>query len=239
MTSAGPTFFDQNRFSRRRFMQFSAVGAGAVAISPYLSKLKAFAAPPVADNQGHPRHHRPGRWQRRPEHGDPVRRRAVQQDSFVAQGHELAPHRQRARAAPVDAEAEERVSTTATSPSSAASGTTPPDLSHFTSGDIWMRGWGGKTPVTTTGWAGRFLDTLPNADHESLYGVSLHGSVNEHLWSAVAHPSSLPLNINGAFGIDRSNASDARMFDSIASFGSGASGLGPARRPLRHHRRWI
>ena len=33
-------------------MQYSAVGTGVVAVSPYLSKLQAFAAPPVADNQG-------------------------------------------------------------------------------------------------------------------------------------------------------------------------------------------
>ena len=52
----------------------------------------------------------------------------------------------------------------------------PPDLSHFSSGDIWMHGWGGAgTP--TTGWLGRFLDRLPNTAHESLYGVSLHGGV--------------------------------------------------------------
>ncbi len=39
----------------------------------------------------------------------------------------------------------------------------PPDLSHFTSTDIWMHGWGGGgTP--TTGWLGRFLDRLPNTD---------------------------------------------------------------------------
>ncbi len=85
-------------------------------------------------------------------------------------------------------------------------GYNPADLSHFTSGDIWMRGWGGSGMVTS-GWAGRFLDRLPNANHESLYGVSLHGSVSEHLQADVAHPSSLPLNIGGAFGIDRSDAS--------------------------------
>ena len=33
-------------------MQYGAVGTGVVAVSPYLSKLQAFAAPPVADNQG-------------------------------------------------------------------------------------------------------------------------------------------------------------------------------------------
>ena len=65
-----------------------------------------------------------------------------------------------------------------------------------------MRGWGGRNAVTS-GWAGRFLDRLPNAAHESLYGVSLHGAVSEHLQGDVAHASSLPLNIGGAFGIDR------------------------------------
>ena len=67
-----------------------------------------------------------------------------------------------------------------------------------------MRGWGGSARVES-GWAGRFLDRLPNAAHESLYGVSLHGSVSEHLTANVAHPSSLPLNIGDAFGIDRSD----------------------------------
>src|SRR5262249_34484649 len=52
MTESGPNLFERNIFSRRRFLQYSAVGAGVVAISPYLSKLQAFAAPPVADDQG-------------------------------------------------------------------------------------------------------------------------------------------------------------------------------------------
>ena len=52
MTTSGPTIFERNRFSRRRFMQYSAVGTGVVAVSPYLSKLQAFAAPPVGDHEG-------------------------------------------------------------------------------------------------------------------------------------------------------------------------------------------
>ena len=50
--------------------------------------------------------------------------------------------------------------------------------------------------------------------------------MSEHLQGDVAHPSSLPLNIGGAFGIDRTDPSDARMFDALASLGTGASGLG-------------
>jgi uncharacterized protein (DUF1501 family) len=105
-------------------------------------------------------------------------------------------------------------------------GYNPPDLSHFESTDIWKHGWGGSG-TRTTGWVGRFLDGLPNTEHESLYAVSLHGNVNTHLRGQVAKPSSLPLNIDDAFGIDRSDRSDARLYDAVESFGVGTSGLGP------------
>jgi uncharacterized protein (DUF1501 family) len=42
----------EGRFSRRRFLQYSAAGAGTIVIAPHLSKLEAFAAPPVGNNQG-------------------------------------------------------------------------------------------------------------------------------------------------------------------------------------------
>jgi len=224
VTSAGPNIFERNRLSRRRFIQFSAMGVGAAAVSPYLGKLRAFAAPPVADNQG------------------------ILVTINLAGGNDglnmVIPY--------ADAQyAKIRTTLNITNSLHIGSGLglhpsmpnlkarfdkgnvavirgvgyKPPDLSHFTSGDIWMHGWGGST-LTTTGWLGRFLDHLPNANHESLYGVSLHGSVSEHLQGDVAHPSSLPLSIGGAFGIDRSNASDARMFDSLATLGNASSGLG-------------
>ena len=49
-------------------------------------------------------------------------------------------------------------------------GYNPADLSHFSSTDIWTHGWGGSG-MPTTGWLGRYLDSLPNTAHESLYGV--------------------------------------------------------------------
>ena len=49
---ADESLFDRHAFSRRRFLQGTALTAGVVTLSPYLSKLEAFAAPPVADNQG-------------------------------------------------------------------------------------------------------------------------------------------------------------------------------------------
>jgi hypothetical protein len=44
--------FDLQSVSRRRFLKGSVMTAGAFAAAPYLSRLTAFAAPPVADNEG-------------------------------------------------------------------------------------------------------------------------------------------------------------------------------------------
>ena len=215
----------QAEFSRRRFLQFSAAGAGVVAASPYMSKLQAFAAPPVGDHQGI-------LITIQLSGGNDGLNMVVPASSAtyaslrptlkitnglsLPSGLALHPSLVKLKAR-FDAGKVAVVR---------GVGYQPPDLSHFTSSDIWMHGWGGSG-ARTTGWAGRFLDQLPNASHESLYGVSLHGSVNEHLIGATSHASSLPLNIGDAFGIDRSDASDARMFDAVTSFGSGASGLGP------------
>ncbi len=224
MTTSGPTIFERNPFSRRRFMQYSAVGTGVVAISPYLTKLRAFAAPPVGDHDGilvtiNLAGGNDGLNMVIP-YADPhyaSLRSSLRVTNALPIGAGLGLH-------PAMPKLKARFDQGKVAVVRGV-GYQPPDLSHFTSGDIWMHGWGGSTQVTT-GWAGRFLDLLPNAGHESLYGVSLHGSVSEHLQGAIAHPSSLPLNIGGAFGIDRSDASMARMFDALAGFGTGASGLG-------------
>jgi uncharacterized protein (DUF1501 family) len=224
VTTSGPNLFERNRFSRRRFMQYSAVGTGVVAVSPYLSKLQAFAAPPVADNQGilvtiNLAGGNDGLNMVIP-YADPQYphlRSSLRVTNSLPLGSGLGLH-------PAMPKLKARYDQGKVAVVRGV-GYKPPDLSHFTSGDIWMHGWGGSSAVSS-GWAGRFLDRLPNAAHESLYGVSLHGSVGEHLQGDVAHPSSLPLNIGGAFGIDRSDPSDARMFDALASFGAGASGLG-------------
>ena len=102
-----------------------------------------------------------------------------------------------------------------------------PDLSHFTSMGIWMNGWGGGSqPGGPTGWVGRYLDGLPNAASESLYGAVIGTSVPLHMVGAVARASGLPQNIGGAFGIDRRDPNDVRMFDALAAFSGAASGLG-------------
>ncbi len=224
MTTSGPDIFERHPFSRRRFMQYGAVGTGVIALSPYLSKLQASAAPPVADNQGilvtiNLAGGNDGLNMVIP-YADPQYphlRSSLRVTNPLPLGGGLGLH-------PALAKLKARFDHGKVAVVSGV-GYNPADLSHFSSGDIWMRGWGGRDAVTS-GWAGRFLDQLPNATHESLYGVSLHGAVSEHLQGDVAHPSSLPLNIGGAFGIDRSNPSDARMFDTLASFGTGSSGLG-------------
>jgi hypothetical protein len=56
--------------------------------------------------------------------------------------------------------------------------------------------------------------------------VTIGSSVPPHLVGQVSRASGLPLDISGAFGIDRSNANDRRMFDALASYGAGSTGLG-------------
>ena len=215
---------DLKSLSRRRFIKGSAMVAGAFTLAPYLSKLDAFAAPPVADNEG------------------------ILITIFLAGGNDglnmVAPVADPAYASLRPtlkiAGGYDVGSGLALHPSLAelkgrfdqgkvaivrGVGYQPPDLSHFSSTDIWMHGWGGGG-VPTTGWVGRYLDGLPNTEHESMYGVVLHGGVNEHLWGAVSNASSLPLSISGAFGIDRSDPSDAWMYDALINMGNGASGLG-------------
>ena len=224
MTTSGPTIFERNPFSRRRFMQYGAVGTGVVAMSPYLSKLRAFAAPPVAQNQGilvtiNLSGGNDGLNMVIP-YADPhypVLRSSLRVTNALPIGSGLGLH-------PALPKLKARFDQGKVAVIRGI-GYNPADLSHFTSGDIWMHGWGGGG-IVTSGWAGRFIDRLPNSDHESLYGVSLHGSVGEHLQGDIGHPSSLPLNIGGAFGIDRSDKSNARLFDAVASFGVGTSGLG-------------
>jgi uncharacterized protein (DUF1501 family) len=214
-----------NRFTRRRFVQYSAAGAGIVAISPYLTKLQAFAAPPVADNQGilvtiQLGGGNDGMNMVAPV-GDPkyaALRPSLKVAGTLSLGSGLAFH-------PSLVKLKARYSQGRVAVVRGV-GYDNPDLSHFTSTDIWTRGWGG-TGTPSTGWIGRWLDHLPNTAHESLYGVSLHGDVKPHLAGAVSHASSLPLSIGDAFGIDRTDPSDAHMYNELGGLASAPSGLGP------------
>ena len=220
-----PTLFGLDSVSRRRFLQGTALTAGAVAMSPYLSALQAFAAPPVADNQGilitiFLSGGNDGLNMVAPV-GNP-NYNALRPTIKLTSGHpvggglQLHPSLVKLKAR-FD---QDQVAIVR------GVGYQPADLSHFSSTDIWTHGWGG-TGTPMTGWLGRYLDSLPNTANESLYGVGLHGGVNAHLAGAVSQASSLPLSIDEAFGVDRSDPSDARLYDALISMGSGASGLGP------------
>lgn len=102
-----------------------------------------------------------------------------------------------------------------------------PDLSHFTSMGIVMNGWaGGSQPGGPTGWIGRYLDGLPNAASESLLAAVTGTSVPLHMSGSVARASGIPLSIESAFGVSRTDPSEARMFDAIAAFANTPTNLG-------------
>ena len=219
------TVFERQALSRRRFLQGTAVTAGIVAASPYLSMLQAFAAPPVAANEGILltillSGGNDGLNMVAPV-GDPAYT-ALRPTLHVAHGHPvgngLALH-------PALTTLKARFDQGKVAIVRGV-GYRPSDLSHFSSTDRWMHGWGG-TDSPTTGWLGRYLDGLPDTAHQSLYGVGLSGGVNPHLAGAISQASSLPLSISGAFGIDRTDRSDVRMYDEMIRTGNGATGLGP------------
>ncbi len=214
--------------SRRRFLQIAGAGAGAATLTPYLSSLSAFAAPPVGANDGilvlimmeggndglntvvptaESRYYslRPGL--------------GIAPGAALTLGPGVGLHpampKLKARFDQGDVAVVQGV------------GYANPDLSHFSSMGIWMNGWGGARQTgPATGWIGRYMDGLPNAADESLYGVVVGTSVPLHMVGNVARASGLPTNLGGAFGIDRRDASDARMFDALSSFSGGATGLG-------------
>jgi uncharacterized protein (DUF1501 family) len=218
------TVFERESLSRRRFLQGSAVTAGIVAASPYLSMLQAFAAPPVAATEGILvtillSGGNDGLNMVAPV-GDPAYA-ALRPTLHVTHGHPLG-HGFAFHPALTTLKARFDQGKVAIV---RGVGYRPPDLSHFSSTDTWMHGWGG-TASTTTGWLGRYLDGLPDTAHQSLYGVGLSGGVNPHLSGAVSQASSLPLSISGAFGIDRTDRSDVRMYDEMIRTGNAATGLG-------------
>ena len=214
---------------RRRFLQLMGAGAGAAAVAgPLLSALEAFAAPPVGATEGilvlimleggndglntvvptgESRY-----YQLRPGLAIPANRALP-----IGTGVGLHPSlvKLKARFDQGDVAVVQGV------------GYPNPDLSHFTSMGIWMNGWaGGSQPGGPTGWIGRYLDGLPNAASESLYGAVIGTSVPLHMIGSVARASGLPQDIGGAFGIDRRDPNDVRMFDAVGAFSGGATGLG-------------
>ena len=144
----------------RRFLQGTAVTAGVVAVSPYLSQARGVRGAAGCRQPGHPRHDLPDRRQRRPQHGRSGRRSRrtprcgptlkIADGHSVGSGLALHPSLVKLKAR-FDQDEVAIVR---------GVGYKPPDLSHFSSSGIWMHGWGGSEPPT--GWLGRYLDGLPN-----------------------------------------------------------------------------
>lgn len=72
------------------------------------------------------------------------------------------------------------------------------DLSHFTSGAIYMQGWGGNG-TAPTGWLGRYLDSLDPSGQDSTRGITINGTMPLALQGSATQPLSLPRNINWAY----------------------------------------
>ncbi len=89
-----------------------------------------------------------------------------------------------------------------------------PSLSHFDSMATWMAG-NAAGNNGGTGWLGRYLDGL---SPDELHGVSIGTSVPLIMKGSSTSGIGVPDNLGSAFGANRSNASDARMFDAVKGF---------------------
>jgi uncharacterized protein (DUF1501 family) len=214
--------------SRRRFLQAGGVTAGGLAMSPLLSHLEAFAAPALGPH-------------------DPILV-LVELDggndslNMVCPTGQGAYYDKRPTIAIPEGQALPINATTGFHPQLdrmkwrydggkvaviRGVGYKPPDFSHFSSMAYWMQGWGGANLSYPTGWLGRWADGLANSAKESLYQVVLDQSVPLHHVGKKNQASGLPLWIGGAFGIDRDDAHETRLLQTLSNYSrSGRSGLG-------------
>ncbi len=96
-----------------------------------------------------------------------------------------------------------------------------PNLSHFDSMAIWMRGH--RTSSASTGWIGRYLDGL---GPDALNAVTIGSSIPLHLVGATTRATGLPESINGAFGVDRTRTWQTKQYDAVTAYAAQSSGLG-------------
>lgn len=101
------------------------------------------------------------------------------------------------------------------------------DLSHFSSSAQYMQGWGGSGRKSS-GWAGRFLDTFPDAETESTRGITIDGSIPIVLAGEVSQAISLPTYISDAYNANSNSEKSKFCFKDIANFTGSSSFTNPA-----------
>lgn len=96
------------------------------------------------------------------------------------------------------------------------------DLSHFSSTASWMAGTAGTS--RSSGWLGRWLDGVSEAEL-GLRAVTVGSSIPLHLVGQRSLVTGLDLG-GDLFGMDRSEAWQASVFDAVTGMGSGPTGKG-------------
>lgn len=99
-------------------------------------------------------------------------------------------------------------------------------LSHFASAADWMAGTPNPNDASagTTGWVGRWLDTLGPGDDVPLRATSLTGRVPRMLVGHQSGGIGIPAGGGSLFGASRGSALESGLFSMIEGWGSGATG---------------
>ncbi|MCB0976468.1 MAG: DUF1501 domain-containing protein [Acidimicrobiales bacterium] len=95
------------------------------------------------------------------------------------------------------------------------------DHSHFSAMAKWMAGTAGDS--RTTGWLGRYLDTIPDSD-QGFRAVSVDGSIPLHLLGNRSQVSALAEEL--PFGAERDKGTEVALYEAIRNYGSQPTGLG-------------
>ena len=195
-------------FSRRRFLQDSAVGAGVVAVSPYLvearrrSRRRPSPTTRASSSRSTSRGGNDGLNMVVPVRRPALRRAAADAARSPTATRSAAGSRCTRRCAKLKARFDQgKVAVVR------GVGYKPPDLSHFSSSDIWMHGWGGARHADDRLGSAASSTASRTPTHESLYGVVVaRRRERAPRGRRRRTPSSLPLNIGDAFGIDRTDS---------------------------------
>lgn len=105
-------------------------------------------------------------------------------------------------------------------------GYTPQNFSHFQSGDLWAsgRGTGGTAgAVTTSGWLGRWSDTLGTAN--AMQTVAFGSSTPPHLRGVNTRALAIPLFNRNYLG-SSTNADEVRLYGAVRSLAGASTGFG-------------